>query len=82
MVLLKRNLEGSRVHSYVAGDVESSGALQISKNCIFLNLGFFCCFDSSTTVSEQHVCKLVLAMECYCNEGSGEYSDCMKQSFR
>ena len=55
MVLLKRNLEGSRVHSYVAGDVESSGALQISKNCIFLNLGFFCCFDSSTTVSEQHV---------------------------
>jgi hypothetical protein len=25
-------------------------ALQISKNCIFLNLGFFCCFDSSTTV--------------------------------
>jgi hypothetical protein len=70
MVLLKRNLEGFRVHSYVAGDVESSGALQISKNCIFLNLGFFCCFDSSTTASEQHVCKLVLAMGCYCNEGS------------
>jgi hypothetical protein len=45
-------------------------ALQISKSCIFLNLGFFCCFDSSTTVSEQHVCKLVLAMECSCNEGS------------
>jgi hypothetical protein len=22
--------------------------------------GFFCCFDSSTAVSEQHVCKLVL----------------------
>jgi hypothetical protein len=35
------------------------------------DLGFFCCFDSPTTVSEQHVCKLVLAMEAYyCNEGS------------
>ena len=55
MVLLKRNLEGSRVHSYVAA---LALQLQISKNCIFLNLGFFCCFDSSTTVSEQHVCNM------------------------
>ena len=65
MVLLKRNLEeGSRVQPIHMLQL----ALQISKNCIFLNLGFFCCFDSSTTVSGQHVCKLVLAMECYCNE--------------
>ena len=66
MVLLKRNLEGvpASIHMLQL-------ALQISKNCmVFLNLGCFCCFDSSTTVSEQHVCKLVLAMECHCNEGS------------
>jgi hypothetical protein len=59
VVLLKRNLEGSCVHSYVAA---CTANLQDSKDCIFLNLGFFCCFDSSTTVSEQHVCKLVFAM--------------------
>jgi hypothetical protein len=33
-------------------------ALQISKNCIFLNLGFFCCFDSPTTVSEQRTARM------------------------
>ena len=69
LMLLKRNLEGPRVHSYVAACTARRSPR--TAYCIFLNLGLFCCFDSSTTVSEQqHVCKLVLAMEYYCNEGS------------
>jgi hypothetical protein len=64
MVLLKRILEGFRVHSCVAACTADLQELYLSQS------GSFCCFDSPTTVSEQHVCKLVLAMECYCNEGS------------
>jgi hypothetical protein len=53
MVLLKRNLEGSRVHSYCSLHCRSPRTVSFSI------WGFFCCFDSSTAVSEQHVCKLV-----------------------
>jgi hypothetical protein len=60
-------------------------ALQISKNCIFLNLGFFCCFDSPTTASEQHVCKLAnwyWQWNAIAMKEVGEYFGCMKQSLR
>jgi hypothetical protein len=66
-------------------------ALQISKSCIFLNLGFFCCFDSSTTVSElyrnsTYVCKLPGMNDWQWNaiaiKEVGEYFGFMKQSLR